>query len=307
MLRCRRGGRGSPLGAHPWRSPGPAPADGAPVECGRPASSGSLRPAGFMGLEGAKTTPTCGGEVVEVCRLARAMQLPVAEMQQLYAHFRDHARPRAPGAELLRDGRLGQEQFARFVRKHLISAEQQESGPGGGGRPAGPSKAQDGETLADRAAESAGSSIARVFAAVDVNRDRALSFHEFAEAVRILSFDGEFNVAPEERELRRLAKKYSLTPAELDRYKQMFDELDEDKSGRIENREFENLLYRCGNVPRDIGISASRRHSLWLQADPNLDGSIDFEEFLIFNLNHFAHRRRGSFDAAPKQLGSKSP
>jgi Ca2+-binding EF-hand superfamily protein len=113
--------------------------------------------------------------------------------------------------------------------------------------------------------------------------------------MRILSFDGAFNVTPEERELRRMAKKYSISSAEVDRYKKMFDELDEDHSGRIENREFENLLYRCGNIPRDLGISASRRHSLWLLADPNLDGSIDFEEFLTFNLKYIAPGAQGLF------------
>jgi Ca2+-binding EF-hand superfamily protein len=213
-----------------------------------------------MDLEGVKAIPTCGKDVVEVCRLAKAMQVPVSEMQQSYILFRDHAEPLAPGAELLRDGRLGQEQFAKLVRNNLIS---------------------DSIILANR-------SIKRVFVAADANQDGALSFQEFVECMRVLSFDGAFSVTPEERKLRGMAKKYNLSPAELDRYKKMFDELDEDHSGKIENREFENLLYRCGNIPRGIGISASRRHSLWLLADPNLDGSIDFEEFLIFNLKYFA-------------------
>jgi Ca2+-binding EF-hand superfamily protein len=202
------------------------------------------------------------------------MQVPVAEMQRSYVLFRDHAEPLVPGAELLRDGRIGQEQFARLVRSNLIS---------------------DSEILADRFVERVRSSIDRVFEAVDVNHDGALSFHEFVESIRILSFDGAFNVTPEERDLRRMAKKHNLSPAEVDKYKRIFDELDENHNGRIENREFDYLLYRCGNIPRDIGISAKRRHSLWLLADPNLDGSIDFEEFLIFNLKYIAPGAQGLF------------
>jgi len=250
MLRSRRGGR------KPVRRD-LEPAQSEPGS--QPASSGSLR-VGFVDIGGVKARPTtCGKDVVEVCRLAKAMQVPVAEMQQWYVLFRDHSSPLAPGAELLRDGRLDQEQFAKIVRNNLVS---------------------DSKIL---------------LSFRSINRDRKLSFREFVEWMRILSFDGAVNVTPEERELRRMAKKYGLSSAEVDKYKKMFDELDEDHSGRIENREFENLLYRCGNVRRDIGISASRRRSLWLLADPTLHGSIDFEEFLVFNLKYIAPGAEGLF------------
>jgi len=232
-----------------------------------PTSSGPLRPMGLMNLDGVQAIPTCGKDVVEVCRLAKTMQVPVSEMQQWYVLFRDHAEPLVSGAELLLDGHICQEQFVKLVRNNLIS---------------------DSEILADRSIERVRLSIERVFEAVDVNHDGALSFYEFVESMRILSFDGDFNVTPEERELRRMAKKYNLSPAELDKYKKIFDELDEDHSGRIEDREFETLLHRCGSIPRNIGISAKRRQSLWLLADPNHDGGIDFEEFLVFNLKYLA-------------------
>jgi len=248
MLRSRRGGR------KPVRRD-LEPAQSEPGS--QPASSGSLR-VGFVDIAGVKASPTtCGKDVVEVCRLAKAMQVPVAEMQQSYVLFRDHASPLAPGAELLRDGRLDQEQFAKIVRNNLVS---------------------DSKIL---------------LSFRSINRDRQLNFREFVEWMRILSFDGAVNVTPEERELRRMAKKYNLSPAELDKYKKLFDELDEDHSGRIQDREFENLLYRCGSIPRDISISATRKQSLWLLADPNRDGSIDFEEFLLFNLKYLAAGAEG--------------
>jgi hypothetical protein len=223
---------------------------------------------------------------VEVCRLAKAMRVPVAEMQRSYALFRDHAEPLAPGAELLRDGRLGQEQFAKLVRSNLIS---------------------DSDMLPKRSIERVKLSIERVLQglkyplkleghAADVNQDRALSFGEFLECMRTLTFDEAFSVTPEEREVRRMAKTYNLSLFEVDRYKKMFDELDEDRTGRIKKPEFDRVLCRCGNIPRDIGLSATRRQSLWLLADPNLDGSIDFEEFVLFNVKYFAPGAEGLAD-----------
>jgi Ca2+-binding EF-hand superfamily protein len=173
---------------------------------------------------------------------------------------------------MLRDGRLGQEQLAKIVRNNVIS----KSG-----------------ILAEQSINKVAFCVKRVCKSAGVDLDRALSFHEFVECMRILSFDYAFNATHEERELRRMAQEYSLAPVEVDRYKKMFDELDENGSGRIENHEFENLLYKCGNIPRDIGISDERRHSLWLLADPNYDGSIDFEEFLIFNLKYLAQEADG--------------
>jgi hypothetical protein len=262
-------------------------------------------------------------DVAEACHLAKTMQVPVAEMQRSYALFQDHAELLAPGAEMLRDGRLGQEQFAKLVRNNLIS---------------------DSDVLAEQCINKVAGCVKRVCKSAGVDQDRALSFEEFVECMRILSFDYAFNVthegrergwghlfllflllplssdrrlsglggvrpeeagapsggmlAPtraasvpiraEERELHRMAQKYNLDPVEVDRYKKMFDELDENGSGKIENQEFENLLYKCGNIARDIGLSDARRHSLWLLTDPSYDGSIDFEEFLIFSLNYLA-------------------
>ncbi|CAK0894216.1 unnamed protein product [Prorocentrum cordatum] len=114
--------------------------------------------------------------------------------------------------------------------------------------------------------------------------------------MRLLTFDEAFCITPEESELRRLAKKYNVSLFEVERCKIMFDELDENRSGRIRKQEFDKVLCRCGNIPRDIGLSASRRHSLWLLADSNLDGSIDFEEFLIFNVNYVAPGAEGFAD-----------
>lgn len=254
-----------------WKDPEPARSEAG----SRHASKRSLPSVGSVGFQGATATRSCGNDVVQVCRLAKTMQVPVAEMQRWYTLFRDHAEPLAPGAELLRHGRLGQEQFAKLVRSNLIS---------------------DGDMLPKRSVERMKLSIKRALQAADVNQDRAVSFDEFLECMRILTFDEAFSVAPEERELRRIAKTYKLSLLEVDKYKKMFDELDENGSGRIKKPEFDQVLNRCGSIPRNIGLSASRRQSLWLLADPNLDGSIDLEEFVLFNFKYFAPGAEGLAD-----------
>jgi Ca2+-binding EF-hand superfamily protein len=208
-----------------------------------------------------------GKDVAGACRLAKSLQVPVAEMQRWFALFRDHAEPLAPGAEMLRDGRLVQEQFAKLVRNNPIS---------------------DSDILGEQSRERITFLILRLCEAVGVEGDRALSFNEFVECMRALAFDDAFSVTSKERALRRMAKTYSLGPVEVDRYKKMFDELDVNGSGRIQRCELDNILYRCGNIPRDLGLSDARRHSLWILADPNCDGSIDFEGFLNFNLKYLA-------------------
>jgi Ca2+-binding EF-hand superfamily protein len=225
-------------------------------------------------------------DVAEACRLAKTMQVPVAEMQRSYTLFRDHAEPLAPGAEMIRDGRLGQEQFAKLVRNNLIA---------------------DGDILAEQSINKVAGCVKRVCKSAGVDRDRALSFDEFVECMRILSFDYAFDVTHEERELRRMAQKYNLDPVEVDRYKHMFDELDENGSGKIDNQEFENLLYNCSNLGQDIGLSGARRPPLWLLDLPsNYDGSIDFEEFLTFNLNCLAQEADG-FSRYFGRCGVRSP
>jgi Ca2+-binding EF-hand superfamily protein len=213
-----------------------------------------------------------GKDAAGACRLAKTLQVPVAEMQRWFALFRDYAEPLAQEAEMLRDGRLVREQFAKLVRNNLIS---------------------DSDILAEQPIQRIMFSIKRVCRAVGVEGDRALSFNEFVECMRALSFDVALSVTPEEYALRSLAKTYSLGPVEVDRYKEMFDELDVNGSGRIQKCELDNILYRCGNIQRDLGLSDARRHSLWLLADPNCDGSIDFEGFLNFNLKYLAPGANG--------------
>jgi Ca2+-binding EF-hand superfamily protein len=197
-------------------------------------------------------------DVAEVCRLAKTMQVPVAEVQRFYNLFKENAEPLGAGTDLLRDGRVVRAKFDALVRRNLVS---------------------DSDILAKR-------SIDRAFQAGDVDRDGALSFDEFVDCMHRLSFDEAFNVTSEDRELRRIANEHRLSLIEVERYKRLFDEVDVDGSGRIESSEFESLLYKCGNISRDI-ISAARAHSLRLAADPNLDGNIDFEEFVAFGQKYF--------------------
>lgn len=204
--------------------------------------------------------------------MAKAMHLPVSEMQQPYRLFRQHVNL-SDGEHLLKDGRLTEKQFAKLVRDNFSG------GHAGGGS----------FVEAER-------SINRAFVDADTHKNGALSFEDFATWIVSHGFDEGFNIDAEERELRTLAKQYKLTLVEVDKYKKMFDEIDVDHSGKIENSGFDDVLLRCGNIPRDIGLSASRRQQLWRAADPERRGGIDFEDFMVFNLKYFAKGSRGVSD-----------
>jgi hypothetical protein len=206
-------------------------------------------------------------------------------MQRWFALFRDYAEPLAQEAEMLRDGRLVREQFAKLVRNNLTS---------------------DSDILGEQSIQRITFSIKRVCKAVGVEGDRALSFNEFVECMRALSFDYIFSITPEERALRRMAKKYNLGLVEADRYKKMFDELDVNGSGRIQKRELDNILYGCGNGNNPWDFH-SHWHAFWLIADPHLDGSIDFEGFLIFNLKCSALGAGGQVSEGDAPSGQARP
>lgn len=91
-------------------------------------------------------------------------------------------------------------------------------------------------------------------------------------------------------ELRRIAKENGLSFIEVDRFKRLFDEVDVSRSGRIKSSEFETLLYRCGKLPRGLSVSRWMRN-LWLRADSERNGSINFEEFVVFDQKYLATSR----------------
>ncbi|CAK0856028.1 unnamed protein product [Prorocentrum cordatum] len=263
VSRSRRGGHRPPSGA-------PARED---LELARsdrgsgPAPTGSSRPAGSAA---AAVRSHCR-DVAEACRLAKTMQVPLAEMQRAYAAFRDHAEPLAPGADLLRDGRLGQEQFARLMQSQFNL---------------------DSDVSAERQVQRMASSVKKVCKAVCVHGDRGLSFCEFLECTRILCFDKRHSLAEEERGLRRMALKYGLDPVEIDRYKKEFDELDVDRSGRIDSQEMESLL-------SFIGLADTYK--------PVLGDSIGFEDFLIFSLRYLTPGATGFRQSSGSTGGDARP
>ncbi|CAK0890797.1 unnamed protein product [Prorocentrum cordatum] len=169
----------------------------------------------------------------EACRLAQTMQVPLAEMQRAYAAFRDHAEPLAPGADMLRDGRLGQEQFARLMQSQLNL---------------------DSDVLAERQVQLMASSVKKV--------------------------------------CKAMALKYGLDPVEIDRYKKEFDELDVDRSGRIDSQEMESFLSFIGRAD---------------MYKPVLGDSIGFEEFLIFRLRYLTPGATGFRQSSGSTGGDARP
>jgi Ca2+-binding EF-hand superfamily protein len=210
-------------------------------------------------------SPTKTSDVVQVCNLAKMMRVQVLEMQQHFSLFREHAEV-PEDASVVKDGRLNKEQFHRLVRQNLFGGSEVES---------------------DR-------SIDNAFNLADTCGQSALNFEQFVTwVINHQTFDADLNVDAEEHEMRSMAKEYGVSMLEVDRYRRLFRELDKDGDGRLRSSELEEMLHKCGSVPREIGLTASRRQSLWSAADTNLRGSIDFEEFLAYNLRYFTQSESG--------------
>lgn len=81
-----------------------------------------------------------------------------------------------------------------------------------------------------------------------------------------------------------LARRYKVCPGVVDRMKQMFSVFDLDKSGRIEYKEFMEMLK---SFP---GVSCPGMH--WKEMDLDRGGDIDFHEFCSWYLKYFAAQAR---------------
>merc|ERR1719245_2193043 len=62
-------------------------------------------------------------DVMEVCRIAKVMQLPIARMQQAYNLFKEYVDPIEDGASFVADGRLSRQQFSKIVGHITTSAD----------------------------------------------------------------------------------------------------------------------------------------------------------------------------------------
>lgn len=75
-------------------------------------------------------------------------------------------------------------------------------------------------------------------ASADRNSSNDIDYVEFLAFYQQFSFSEEVLIAKEERQLRKIARKYGLNFVDLDKFKAEFDKADTDKSGEIEYDEF---------------------------------------------------------------------
>mmetsp|Transcript_10696 Transcript_10696/g.25246 ORF Transcript_10696/g.25246 Transcript_10696/m.25246 type:complete len:372 (+) Transcript_10696:36-1151(+) len=85
-----------------------------------------------------------------------------------------------------------------------------------------------------------------------------------------------------------LAKKYHCSCLDLDKVKLKFDQFDLDKSGFIDEQEFESMIYQLLGCTGKTDLPSSRLQRFWNEADKDKDGVIDFEEFTEWYMKYFA-------------------
>jgi Ca2+-binding EF-hand superfamily protein len=219
----------------------------------------ALRSAAFAAPQEVALSKSGANDVAEVCKMAKAMHVQVSEMQRHFVLFRKYAHVEE-GASLVKHGSLNRDQFCQLVADNLFEGSQVEMG-----------------RCVDRA-----------IAVADSTGTGLVSFERFALwMINHQTFDVNIHVDAQEREMRSIAREYKISVVEVDKYRRMFEELANASINRIERPRLLEMLHRCANVPRDLGLSAAREQALWNSADPTQRGCIDFEEFLVFNLKFF--------------------
>lgn len=127
------------------------------------------------------------------------------------------------------------------------------------------------------------------FALADKDQDHMIDFKEFVMWYCENRFSESLLCSKSERELRALARKYSLTIVDIEKLKNSFDRFDEDGSGAIDLEEFENVLRVLMKIPSHIQIPPNRVRQFWVETDIDRSGEVSFEEFLIFYTRYFGN------------------
>ena len=76
-----------------------------------------------------------------------------------------------------------------------------------------------------------------------------------------------------------LAKKYDITPPQVDKIKKRFNEFDLDGSGKIDYNEFLQMLCYVLRAKNPTDVSEDRAQRFWQEIDEDGSGEIEFEEF----------------------------
>lgn len=105
--------------------------------------------------------------------------------------------------------------------------------------------------------------------------------------------------SPTERRTRQLAREHGMPLPDVEALTNFFNEFDTDGSGEIDEDEFRGILYKIIGVKTETDVPLKRLQRYWREVDMDGDGSITFNEFLIWHKTCFMK----SFEASQRWFG----
>lgn len=114
-----------------------------------------------------------------------------------------------------------------------------------------------------------------------------LDFEDFLLWYSCTGFMTDLLVDEKEKRIRTLAKVNGLDAMCMDRVRRSFTSFDLDRSGEVDEEEFENVLREVMNIPPHLQIPPSRIRFFWKEIDEDDSGKASFHEFLNFWLCRF--------------------
>jgi len=130
----------------------------------------------------------------------------------------------------------------------------------------------------------------------DRDRGGSVDVREFSVWYNAYSFSEEVTLSPEGKETRRLAKKFHLDSATIDRYK-LFFQKHVDEEGIIDFERFSSLINEILKIPAGHELFPNRLQSMWRTADADGGGELEFEEFVAFYIKMFENDAAQGSDA----------
>eukprot|EP00929_Paragymnodinium_shiwhaense_P037288 TRINITY_DN19892_c0_g1_i1.p1 TRINITY_DN19892_c0_g1~~TRINITY_DN19892_c0_g1_i1.p1 ORF type:complete len:448 (-),score=94.67 TRINITY_DN19892_c0_g1_i1:372-1715(-) len=127
------------------------------------------------------------------------------------------------------------------------------------------------------------------FSIADADGSKVLDFREFATWYSRYGFSQSLmSISEEQLEIRACARKYGMRLCDLERFRLLFAQYDDDGSGEISFEEFRKLLATLLKIPAHLEIPEGRLKQFWSETDADGSGSVAFGEFLEFYMKYFA-------------------
>lgn len=83
-----------------------------------------------------------------------------------------------------------------------------------------------------------------------------------------------------------LTRKFGLSADQIKEHHKEFLDLDLNNSGQLCRSEFEEAIRHYCAIPIDEDIPEHLLQRVWAQADKNMSGTLDFEEYLLWRITH---------------------